>query len=244
MILRRYSPNLLFYMTKFSLLLPILLVFGLFDTGKSFADDLSKTDSSALVPLKLKLPDPVFAGTPKDAPVGVDMEPMPTNAPSMMIPADVRNVASGKKITSSDKSVSAAALAKINDGNKEATDESVVFLRKGLQWVEFDLGAPHEIFAVTFWHAHETAKVYRSVIVQVADDADFTGNVLTLYNNDRDNSAGLGAGTNRQYFESYIGKTVDAKGMKARYVRLYSHGSTESAINEYTEVEIYGRPAK
>ena len=73
-------------------------------------------------------------------------------------------------------------------------------------------------------------------------DPDFTQNVHTLYNNDRDNTAGLGAGADRQYFESYMGKVVDAKGARGRYVRLYSHGSTDSALNEYTEVEIYGRP--
>ena len=116
-------------------------------------------------------------------------------------------------------------------------------LRKGLQWVQFDLGSPQEIFAIVFWHAHDIAKVYRSIIVQVADDADFTTNVRTLFNNDRDNSAGLGAGTDRQYFETYMGKIVNAKGARARYVRLFSHGSTDSALNEYTEVEIYARPA-
>jgi len=27
-------------------------------------------------------------------------------------------------------------------------------------------------------------------------------------------------------------------------VRVWSHGSTVSRLNEYTEVEVYGRPAK
>ena len=158
-----------------------------------------------------------------------------------MIPPDARNLAPGKKITSSDKNAIGAALAKITDGDKEASENSVVLLRKGLQWVQFDLGAPRKIFAVAIWHAHDTPKIYRSVVVQVADDPDFTENVRTLFNNDSDNSSGLGAGTDRQYFESYRGKVIDAKGVGARFVRLYSHGSTESALNEYTEVEIYGR---
>jgi hypothetical protein len=37
---------------------------------------------------------------------------------------------------------------------------------------------------------------------------------------------------------------LDAKGAKARYVRLYSNNSTTGHINEYTEAEVYGRPAK
>ncbi len=206
--------------------------------------NLRAEDAAGMVPLKLKLPDPVFAGTPKDAPSGVDIEPMPTKPASPMVPADVRNIAPGKKISSSDKSVASGGLGKLTDGNKEATEDSVLLLRKGLQWVQFDLGAPQEIFVIALWHAHDIAKVFRAVIVQVADDADFTVNVRTLYNNDRDNSAGLGAGMDKQYFETYMGKVIEAKGVKARYVRLYSHGSTDSAMNEYTEVEIYGRAAK
>lgn len=209
-----------------------------------WAEDSSKPDSTPRVPLKLDLPTPVFVGTPKEAPRGVDVEPAPDKPPPpLMVPGDVHNIAPGKKITCSDKGVSATALARINDGNKEAGEDSTAMLRKGLQWIQFDLGAPQEIYAIAIWHAHDTAKVYRSVIVQVADDADFTSNVRTLFNNDRDNSAGLGAGTDRQYFETYMGKVIDAKGARGRYVRLYSHGSTDSALNEYTEVEIYGRPA-
>ena len=39
-------------------------------------------------------------------------------------------------------------------------------------------------------------------------------------------AAGLGIGKDREYFETNEGKLVDAKGIKARYVRLYSKGST------------------
>jgi hypothetical protein len=161
-----------------------------------------------------------------------------------MIPSDARNIAPGKKITSSDKNATAAALAKIADGDKEADEQSIVLLHKGLQWVQFDLGGVRQIFAIAIWHAHDTPKIYRSVIVQTADDEDFTQNVRTLFNNDRDNASGLGVGPDRQYFETNRGKIIDAKGVRGRYVRLYSHGSTDSALNEYTEVEIYARPAQ
>ena len=39
-------------------------------------------------------------------------------------------------------------------------------------------------------------------------------------------------------------KSVDAKGAVARYVRLYSKGSTADEQNHYVEVEVYGLPAK
>jgi hypothetical protein len=82
------------------------------------------------------------------------------------------------------------------------------------------------------------------VVVQVADDADFTQNVRALYNNDYDNSSGLGVGKDKEYFENYEGRLINAKGVKARFVRLYSNGSTYTALNRYTEVEVYGIPTK
>jgi hypothetical protein len=110
--------------------------------------------------------------------------------------------------------------------------------------VQIDLGSPNEIYAIVVWHAHDTPKVYHGVIAQVADDAQFTQNVRTLFNNDQSNVDGLGAGTNREYFESNEGKLIESKGTVARYVRLYSKGSTETRLNEYTEIEVYGRPPK
>ncbi len=162
----------------------------------------------------------------------------------MMVPPGLKNVAKGAKLTSSDKNATASVLEKITDGDKEASDQSIIFLRKGSQWVQMDLGAPQELFAIVIWHAHNTAKVYHSVIVQASDDPDFLKDVHTLYNNDQENKAGLGVGTDREYFETFEGRLINAKGAKARYLRFYSKGSTESALNEYTEIEVYGRPAQ
>lgn len=198
-----------------------------------------------LVPLKPTLPAPTFVGTPKEAPAGLsDVENPSEKHPPLMIPKDAKNVAPSATITTSDHNAKPDSLTKITDGDKEAKDSSIVLLRKGLQWVQFDLGAPKEIYAIVIWHAHDAPKVYREVVAQVSNDPEFKDNVQTLFNNDKSNTSGLGAGHDRQYYETNEGKTIDAKGAKARYVRLYSHGSTDSALNEYTEVEIYGRPVK
>jgi hypothetical protein len=65
-----------------------------------------------------------------------------------------------------------------------------------------------------------------------------------VFNNDNDNTTGHGIGADKEYFETHFGKLIDTKGAQGRYVRFYTKGSTESALNEYTEIEIYGRPAK
>ncbi len=198
-----------------------------------------------LVPLTLKLPAPIFEGTPKNIPVGSTVEPLSNKPrPPFLAPKNVRNLALNKKVTSSDASATPGTLQKITDGIKEATENSAALVRKGTQYVQIDLGETSELFALVLWHAHDSPKVYHDVIVQIADDADFIDNVRTLFNNDQDNSSGQGLGADREYFETYQGKLIDAKGAKARYLRFYSKGSTESTLNEYTEIEAYGRPAK
>ncbi len=197
-----------------------------------------------LVPLKPDLPQAAFVGTPKDAPAGTSNVESGHRAKPLLIPKDTVNIAPKATITTSDAKASPRVLVKITDGDKEARDSSVVLLRKGPQYLQFDFGAPKELFAIVIWHAHDTPKVYHDVIAQVADDAEFTKNVRTLFNNDKDNALGRGTGADREYFETNEGKTIDAKGEKAQFVRLYSKGSTDSSLNEYTEVEIYGRPPK
>ena len=195
-----------------------------------------------LVPLDIKLPAAAFVGTPTDLPSGSTVEkPTGKPRPPLMVPRGVKNLALGKLVTTSDTNQLAVNLTKITDGDKEATEQGTVLLRKGVQWVQIDLGAPYALYAVVVWHAHDTPKVYHGVVVQVADDAGFTQNVRTLFNNDQSNVDGLGAGSNREYFETNEGKLIEAKGQVARYVRSYSKGSTESRLNEYTEIEVYGK---
>ena len=208
-------------------------------------DNPAAAPAGDLVPLNLKLPAPAFKGTPKDIPLSSYVEPLSDKPrPPMMVPAGLKNLAPTAKLTSSVTNISQDSLAKIVDGDKESADSSIMFLRKGTQYVQMDLGSPCELFAIVIWHAHNSAKVYHDVIVQAADDPEFSKDVKTLFNNDQDNSSGLGAGTDREYFETNEGKLINAKGVKARYIRFYSKGSTESALNEYTELEVYGKPAK
>ncbi len=131
----------------------------------------------------------------------------------------------------------------LTDGDKEAADGSYVELGPFKQSVTIDLEAEYDIYAILFWHYHKQAIVYFDVVVQVADDPDFITNVTTVFNNDIDNSAGLGVGKDMHYTETSEGKLIDAKGVRARYVRLYSNGNTNNDLNHYIEVEVFGKPA-
>jgi hypothetical protein len=44
--------------------------------------------------------------------------------------------------------------------------------------------------------------------------------------------------------ETYEGKLIDTKGVKARQVRLFSAGNNANKLNHYVEVEVFGRLAK
>jgi hypothetical protein len=200
--------------------------------------------ADSMVPLELKLPAPALKGTPKDIPLTSNIEPASDKPrPPMLVPSGLANIAKKAKLSCSDKNATQDTLEKLTDGDKEASDQNVVSLRKGSQWIQMDFGTAQEIFAVVIWHAYNSGQVYHDVVVRVADDADFVQNVRTVFNNDYDNSSGLGVGTEREYFESNEGKLIDAKGVKARYIRFYSKGSSDGALNEYTEIEVYGRPA-
>jgi len=198
-----------------------------------------------LAPLPIKLPIPAFMGTPTDIPLDPNLVEKPSDKPRppFMAPKGVQNVAFQKKVTSSDKSPITGTLDLVTDGDKESNDNSFVELHRKTQWIQLDLERKYKITAIVVWHAHNTFQVYHDIIVQVSDDPDFTQNVKTIYNNDQDNSSGLGIGTDKEYFETYEGRLMDAKGVEGRYVRLYSKGSTYSALNRYTEVEVWALPA-
>ena len=127
------------------------------------------------------------------------------------------------------------------DGSKEADDGYFVELGPFTQHVTIDLEKEYSIYAVIVWHFHKQPMVYFDVIVQLSDDADFTQNVRTIFNNDIDNSSGQGIGTDMHYVETAEGKLIDAKGEKARYVRLYSKGNNSNDLNHYIEVSVYGK---
>lgn len=202
-------------------------------------------EDAKLVPLELKLPKPAFKGTPTNVPPGTNLEPPRKGPrPAALVPLDVKNVALGKPVTSSDNDPIIGSLKLVTDGDKEAREGSYVELGPRLQWVQIDLKDRYAIHAVVVWHYHGSPRVYHDVVVQTADDPDFIENVRTLFNNDHDNSSGLGLGSDREYWDTYEGKLIEAKGTVARYLRLYSKGSTADDQNHYTEVEVYGIPAR
>ena len=201
------------------------------------------TNESELVPILIILPKPMFVGTPQDTKVENLEKLRGKPRPSFYAPAGVKNVAFEKPVTSTDDLPIIGEIEMITDGDKEAADGSYVELGPFKQSVTVDLEAEYEIYAIVCWHFHKQARVYFDVVVQVASDPDFISDVTTLFNNDIDNSFGLGVGKDKHYTETSEGRLIAGKGVRARYVRLCSQGNNSNDLNHYIEVEVYGKPA-
>ncbi len=201
------------------------------------------TGEVKMVEIDIKLPKPMFIGTPQNIQVAKLEKPLGKPRPPFLAPEGTKNVAFGRPVKSTDEAPVIGELKMITDGDNEAGDGSYVELGPFLQNVTVDLGKKHTIYAILLWHYHKQPRVYYDVVVQVADDANFTSNVSTLYNNDLDNSAKMGIGSDNHYVETAEGRLIDAKGVQGRYVRLYSNGNSNDDLNHYIEVSVYGKPA-
>ncbi len=199
--------------------------------------------NTGLVRVDLKLPKPMFVGTPKNIRTpNLEPDKLGKLRPKhLMLPPGVTNVALNKPVVCSDEEPIIGEPEQVTDGDKEGRAGSYLEAGSGKQYVQIDLDAPHAIHKILIWHFHSQARVYRDVIVLVADDPDFITNVRSVFNNDHDGTAGLGIGKDYEYIETFEGKLIDAGGVKARYVRLYSNGNTSNEMNHHTEVEVYGK---
>jgi len=193
-----------------------------------------------LIQVKVDLPYPMFVGTPKDFDVPNLEDPLGIPRPSFLAPSGTENVALEMVVESSDAEPVTGEVELITDGDKEAYDGSFVEFGTGKQNITIDLERNCEIYAILVWHFHKSARVYKDVIVQVSNDPDFVIDVETLFNNDNDNSSGLGVGQDLHYVETHEGKLIDGRGIRGQYVRLYSNGNTSNDLNHYIEVEVYG----
>ncbi|MGA2852623.1 MAG: discoidin domain-containing protein [Verrucomicrobiota bacterium] len=211
-----------------------LSVFILLAAGVALAGDM--------VPLNTEIPKPVMLGTP--VPIKLTkFEPEPKGKrPDFMVPAGCTNLALNKPVTSSTPDPITGSLDLVTDGDKAGDEGCYVELAPGKQWVQIDLGKQASIHAILVWHFHSQARAYLDVVAQVSDDPSFSKDVTTVFNSDDANELGLGTGKDMPYIESNQGKLIDAKGVKGRYVRLYSKGNTTNKMNHYIEVEVWGKP--
>jgi hypothetical protein len=224
-------------------IIPFVIVIG-FVTGIISGPKSAPAQEPDKVELKLQLPKPMFIGTPRNL-SSPNLERI-TGKPrgAFFVPAGTKLVSLNMPVLASDMQPVIGEVGYVTDGEKAGEDGYFVEFGPGKQYVQVDLKTPSELQAILVWHYHSQARVYRDVIIQVSGDKDFVTGVSTIFNNDHDNSSGLGIGKDKEYIETYEGKLFDPRGVKARYVRLWSNGNTSNDMNHYVEVEVYATPAK
>jgi hypothetical protein len=173
------------------------------------------------------------------------------HVPTLIVPIGAEQLLSRNCVVlSSTSEPEIGELRCITDGNKDASEsdnDNMVKLATGLQWVQLDLGVTQAVYGVCIWRHHKIPRIYRDVVVQLSNEPSFTKGVTTLFNNDHDNSSGLGLGTDKEYIEDHLGRCIPVVGIPTRYIRVYSNGYySEGGIinpdsaNYYTEIEVYG----
>jgi hypothetical protein len=129
------------------------------------------------------------------------------------------------------------ASSLIADG--DVNTNNYVGVTQNLQWIQIDLGQAYNLNKINLWHYFGDGRIYHDVIVRLSNDSTFSSGVTTVFNNDTNNSAGLGAGTDAEYAENSAGKAITFSTVSARYVRLYSNGSNINIYNHYVEVQAW-----
>ena len=207
------------------------------------AGGLSGEQQAGVVPLAPKLPRPTFEGTPidvrspnREAYRGEGVPP-----PPLLVPAGTRLVSLGRTVAASDARAKKCDLALVTDGDKQYSPAGYLELAPGIQWIQLDLGTNVAVYAVCLWRERPEQCIYRDTVVQASDDPSFLAGVVTLFNNDYDNSAGLGKGADKEYYEDHFGRRIAGNGVRARYVRVISNGNTSDPYNHFTEVDVYGK---
>jgi hypothetical protein len=195
------------------------------------------------VALQPSLPKPTFAGTPIDV-RSPHREPYRGDGvppPPLLVPQGTRLLSRGCAATCNDRRIEARDLALVTDGDKQFSPLGYLELAPGVRWVQVDLGTNAALYAVCLWRERPEQCVCRDTVVQASDDPAFARGVTTLFNNDYDNSAGLGQGGDPEYYEDHFGRRIAGKGVRARYVRVTSNGSTSDPYSRFTEIEVYGK---
>ncbi len=196
-------------------------------------------------PLVVWFPMPPFLDEFGSIEYGPHIQPPPTNTPPpILAPVGTSLLSAASVVTSSDSTPLHGGLSAVVDGVKGHQERTnAVVLHPGVQWIQIDLGHERSIYAIAIWHLQTPLVRMRGVVVQISDDPSFKEGVTTLFNNDYLNQVGLGAGDDLEYYETFRGKLVEPHGRRARYVRLYSNGTSRGAKdNPYAFVDVYGLP--
>ena len=147
-------------------------------------------------------------------------------------------------------SFSGSVNALINDGVVNASDSTMVATNRA-GYAQIDLGEIVEIDYMHLWRYWNDSRTFYATVFVVSETvAGFSSGEgrTVLYNTCTDAGSadrggdvhGFGVGKDIPVPESATGLKVNANGVKARYVRVYSNGSTANTYTHWAELMVYG----
>ncbi|WP_420871967.1 discoidin domain-containing protein [Cohnella rhizosphaerae] len=141
------------------------------------------------------------------------------------------NVALGKTVSTNGAVSGGGSVSVVTDGARGSSGYALISVADGPKWVQADLGQTYAISRINVlndWGGTSgVARTGRDHVVQLSNDPTFATGVTTVFNNDTDNSAGLGAGSDAAYQEPTDGtgkNIVLTTPVNARYVRSWANG--------------------
>ena len=109
-------------------------------------------------------------------------------------------------------------------------------------YMQVDLGGLYDLNRVNMWRYWKDGRTYDATVITTSESGDFTDEVV-IYNSDRSNVHGFGAGGDERYAESASGHQFAVPGgTKAQAVRVYVFGSQNGTTNHINELQVWGTP--
>lgn len=135
-------------------------------------------------------------------------------------------------------------LSNAVDGNKDSFSKYGEFGKDNVKessYLQVDLGDVYEVSSVNLWRYWDQSREYNGTVVVLSEDEKFDSNDTIVHNSDKENKHGFGNGKENTYPENKDGKSFPApQGTKARYARVYMHGSKSGDTNHVVELEVIG----
>ena len=151
----------------------------------------------------------------------------------------LRNLAFGQPVSQTGDAGYDSGSSLATDGNMRNAAWDIGPKATG-HYRQVDIGGPWNIDSLRVWHELSDSRRirYKDVVIRLSTTADFSSDVTTVFNNDLDNSLGLGAGTDGEYDETESGKIVHFPPTRARYIRLHTYGNNHDDQNRLLEVMV------
>ena len=107
----------------------------------------------------------------------------------------------------------------------------------GTNWAQIDFGASYTVDRANVCIYHDWNP--NRVLIQFSDDPTFATGVTTVFNSDKENTYGQGAGTDELYADSETGHNFSFQPVTARYMRVWNSGNWGAGSAVFEEIQAY-----